>query len=124
MDGIQGDFYPDPPLILPVVESGLSEYLKKIVFLGKPPAKNFKLFATEGATAAMVCLFKSLQINGLLNPGDSIAIVTPIFSPYLGIPALDCFNLKPVYIKSGAKNGWQTLFDGLQIPAPDSPLLT
>lgn len=107
VDGIQGDFYPDPPRILPLVDSGVSEYIKKIVFSGKPPAKKFKLFATEGATAAMVYLFKSLQINGLLNPGDSIAIVTPIFSPYLEIPVLPRFNLKPVYIKSSPKDGWQ-----------------
>jgi aspartate 4-decarboxylase len=107
VDAVQGDHYPEPSMIQPVVEKGVAKYLEKIVFSGRPPKKPFGLFATEGATAAMVYLFKSLQVNKILTPGDKIAIVTPIFSPYLEIPVLARFGLKPVYIATTAKEGWQ-----------------
>ncbi len=107
VDAVQGDHYPEPSRIQPVVEKGVSRYLEKIVFSGNTPKKPFSLFATEGATGSMVYLFKSLQINGILNPGDKIGIVTPIFSPYLEVPVLDRFGLKPVYIATTAENGWQ-----------------
>lgn len=107
VDAVQGDHYPEPSRIQPVVEKGVSRYLEKIVFSGNAPKQPFSLFATEGATGAMVYLFKSLQINGILNPGDKIAIITPIFSPYLEVPVLNRFGLKPVYIQTTAESGWQ-----------------
>jgi aspartate 4-decarboxylase len=55
----------------------------------------------------MVYLFNSLQINKALNPGDHIAIMTPIFSPYLEIPVLREYALVPVYIESSEELGWQ-----------------
>jgi aspartate 4-decarboxylase len=107
VDAVQGDHYPEPSRIQPVVEKGVSRYLEKIVFSGNAPKQPFSLFATEGATGAMVYLFKSLQVNGIMTPGDKIAIVTPIFSPYLEVPVLNRFGLKPVYIETTAESGWQ-----------------
>jgi aspartate 4-decarboxylase len=106
-DGVQGDFYPDPPRIFPVTEAIGMRYLDRVVFSGKPPAGKFNLFATEGATAAMIYIFNSLRENMVLNPGDKVAIVTPVFSPYLELPVLADYGLKPVYIRCSEEMGWQ-----------------
>ncbi|MFH1981866.1 MAG: bifunctional aspartate transaminase/aspartate 4-decarboxylase [Pseudomonadota bacterium] len=106
-DGIQGDFYPDPPRIFPVTEAVVSRYLDRVVFSGKPPKGKFHLFATEGATAAMIYIFNSLRENMVLRPGDTVAIVTPIFSPYLELPLLADYGLKTVYIRGDEAMGWQ-----------------
>ena len=55
----------------------------------------------------MVYLFNSLKINKVLSPGDHIAIMTPVFSPYLEIPVLQEYALVPVYIESKEDLGWQ-----------------
>ncbi|WP_462324716.1 bifunctional aspartate transaminase/aspartate 4-decarboxylase [Desulfoplanes sp.] len=107
VDAIQGDFYPDPPRILPVVEDIVNRYLSKIVFSGHPPKGSFHLFATEGATAAMIYVFNSLKANKVLNPGDKVAIVTPVFSPYLELPVLADYDLKTVYVSGDEEKGWQ-----------------
>jgi aspartate 4-decarboxylase len=106
-DGVQGDFYPDPPRIFPVTEAIGMRYLDRVVFSGKPPEGRFNLFATEGATAAMIYIFNSLRENMVLNPGDKVAIVTPVFSPYLELPVLADYGLKPVYIRCSEEMGWQ-----------------
>lgn len=107
IDAAQGDFYPDPPRILPLTEQVVNAYLAKILYAGKPPAGKFNLFATEGATAAMIYVFGSLKSNGVLRPGDKIAIFTPIFSPYLEIPALKEYSLVQVHLAGDEKAGWQ-----------------
>lgn len=107
VDGIQADFYPDPPRIFPVTEQIVGRYLDRVVFSGAPPQGKFHLFATEGATAAMIYIFNSLKENMILNPGDKVAIVTPIFSPYLELPVLKDYGLEPVYIQGKETMGWQ-----------------
>ncbi len=107
-DAIRGDFYPSPPRIFPQMARVVNEYLTEILCSDtKHAAKNFDLFATEGATAAMVYIFKSLKENMILKEKDSIAIMTPIFSPYLEIPALADYNLVEVYVKGDEDKGWQ-----------------
>lgn len=107
VDGVQGDFYPDPPRIFPVTEKIVRNYLNRVVFSGAPPKGDFHLFATEGATAAMIYIFNSLKENMVLNPGDKVAIVTPVFSPYLELPVLRDYGLDPVYIRGDEETGWQ-----------------
>lgn len=107
VDGIQADFYPDPPRIFPVTEKIVRKYLDRVIFSGNPPQGEFHLFATEGATAAMIYIFNSLKENMVLNPGDKVAIVTPIFSPYLELPILKDYGLEPVYIRGNEDMGWQ-----------------
>ncbi len=58
------------------------------------PPGTFGLYAVEGGTAAMCYIFKSLKANRLLNPGDTIAMVTPIFTPYLEMPHLEDYGLQ------------------------------
>ena len=106
-DAALGDFYPSPPRILPNTEKIVFSYLARIHFREKKkPAGSFQLFATEGATAAMIYVFKSLRENKILEPGDKIGIVTPIFSPYLEIPLLNDYKLKPIYIAGDEAKGW------------------
>ncbi|BAF71835.1 bifunctional aspartate transaminase/aspartate 4-decarboxylase [Sulfurovum sp. NBC37-1] len=107
MDGVQGDFYPDPPRIFPATEKIVRKYLDRVVFSNKPPQGDFHLFVTEGATAAMIYIFNSLRENMVLLPGDKVAIVTPIFSPYLELPVLKDYGLESVYIRGDEKMGWQ-----------------
>jgi len=107
LDGIQGDFYPDPPRIFPVTEKIVRRYLDRVVFSGNPPKGAFHLFATEGATAAMIYIFNSLKENMVLNPGDKVAIVTPIFSPYLELPELRDYELETVYVRCSESREWQ-----------------
>ncbi|MGE4554097.1 MAG: bifunctional aspartate transaminase/aspartate 4-decarboxylase [Desulfovibrionaceae bacterium] len=106
-DGIQGDFYPDPPRIFPVTEAIVNRYLARVVFSNDPPKGKFNLFATEGATAAMIYIFDSLKENMILNPGDKVAIITPVFSPYLELPVLKDYGLEPVLIRGDESMKWQ-----------------
>lgn len=103
-----GCMYPDPPRIQNFVEPVLSEYLDKVIY---KPTKSFKdkikIFPTEGSSAAIIYIFDSLKYNGLLVPGDTIAILTPISSAYLEIPGLQNYNLKQVCISSDEKNNWE-----------------
>lgn len=96
-DAIIGDNYPYPDRMLPHIESIVHDYLlKELCYL--PPSKKFKLFAVEGATAAMCYIFDSLIANELLQAKDKIAIMTPIFTPYLEIPQIPRYDLESIYI--------------------------
>ncbi|NGX33814.1 MAG: Bifunctional aspartate aminotransferase and L-aspartate beta-decarboxylase [Candidatus Anoxychlamydiales bacterium] len=107
-DAAIGDFYPMPPRIFPSVEKISTSYLQKILTPdNKLPAGKFDLFATEGATAAMIYIFNSLKNNKIVNPKDHIAIASPIFSPYLEIPMLSEFKLVEVLIKADEFDSWQ-----------------
>jgi aspartate 4-decarboxylase len=105
-DSALGSFYPSPPRIFPNEEKILNAYLYRI--LGNNHKNQwFDLFATEGATMAMVYIFNTLKINHLLKPKDSIAIITPIFSPYLEIPELEEYQLHQVHIEANENTAWQ-----------------
>jgi aspartate 4-decarboxylase len=103
-----GCFYPDPPRIQNFAEPILAEFLDKTVYKSKRPLKGtVDIFATEGATAAIVYIFNSLKYNGLVVPKDTIGIITPIFSPYLEIPSLRNYNLSQICIQSNGNNNWE-----------------
>lgn len=99
-DGIIGDNYPVPDRMLVHIEQIVHEYLVQEMCYNKPPAGKFNIFAVEGATAAMCYIFDSLIANELLARGDKIALMTPIFTPYLEIPLLPRYNFQVVYIKA------------------------
>jgi aspartate 4-decarboxylase len=71
------------------------------------PAGKFDLYAVEGGTAAMCYLFKSLKANRLLHAGDTIALGTPIFTPYIEMTHLEDYALKVVNIQAPQENRWQ-----------------
>ena len=107
VDAILGDHYPTPDRILENTEKIIQAYLNVTMCDSQPPEGTMDLFATEGGTAAMTYLFNTLKESGLLNPGDKLAIGTPIFSPYLEIPGLNDYELVIVEVKMDENNNWQ-----------------
>lgn len=87
-EAVIGDQYPVPDRILHFTELLVQDYLAQELCDRRPPKGTFDLFATEGGTAGMCYLFDSLQENFLLNQGDNIALLVPVFTPYLEIPEL------------------------------------
>ena len=107
VDSIIGDNYPVPDRMLVHNERIVHEYLQWAM-CGEPrPAGKFDLYAVEGGTAAMCYIFKSLKANRLLNAGDTIALGTPIFTPYLEMPHLEDYDLKIVNIAAPQENRFQ-----------------
>jgi aspartate 4-decarboxylase len=107
VDSIIGDNYPVPDRMLVHNERIVQEYLMWAM-CGKPrPAGKFDLYAVEGGTAAMCYIFKSLKANRLLLPGDTIALGTPIFTPYIEMTHLEDYDLKVVQIKAPQENKFQ-----------------
>ena len=107
VDSIIGDNYPVPDRMLVHNERIVHEYLMWAM-CGEPrPTGKFDLYAVEGGTAAMCYIFKSLKANRLLFPGDTIALGTPIFTPYLEMTHLEDYDLKVVNIGTPQENRFQ-----------------
>jgi aspartate 4-decarboxylase len=107
VDSIIGDNYPVPDRMLVHNERIVHEYLMWAM-CGRPrPSGKFDLYAVEGGTAAMCYIFKSLKANRLLHPGDTIALGTPIFTPYLEMTHLEDYDLKVVHVKAPQENRFQ-----------------
>jgi aspartate 4-decarboxylase len=110
-DAIIGDNYPYPDRMLPCAERIVQRFLAKTMCDGRPPEGKLDLFAVEGGTAAMCYVFKSLMQNRILKHGDTIALGTPIFTPYLELPHLSDFQLRTVPIRQssidGIRHTWQ-----------------
>ncbi|MFZ0849037.1 MAG: bifunctional aspartate transaminase/aspartate 4-decarboxylase [Hyphomicrobiaceae bacterium] len=107
VDSIIGDNYPVPDRMLVHNERIVQEYLMWAMCGDPHPAGKFDLYAVEGGTAAMCYIFKSLKANRLLHPGDTIALGTPIFTPYLEMTHLEDYDLKVVHIKAPQENRFQ-----------------
>jgi aspartate 4-decarboxylase len=88
-------------------EQVVHEYLMQAMCGMPRPPGRFDLFATEGGTAAICYIFRSLKANRLLQPGDRIALGTPIFTPYLEIPQLEDYGLEPICVDAPQENGFQ-----------------
>ena len=111
-DAIIGDNYPFPDRILIHIEQIVHDYLVQEMCYNKPPVGRFKIFAVEGATAAMCYIFDTLKANMLLNPKDKIALMVPIFTPYLEIPRIPRYDLEIIPIiasevTNDATHTWQ-----------------
>src|SRR5262245_11607534 len=108
-DAVIGDNYPEPDRILSHTERVVQRYLAKTMCDDRPPAGTLDLFAVEGGTAAMCYVFGSLRENRLLHAGDTIALGTPIFTPYIELPRLEDFGFETVEIaQSRMGNGHHT----------------
>ena len=97
-DGIIGDNYPVPDRMLVHIEKLVNKYLLKELCGDSKFNSKFDVFGVEGGTAAMCYIFDSLEKNHLLNKGDKIALMTPIFTPYLEIPHLPHYSFDVVNI--------------------------
>ena len=107
VDSIIGDNYPVPDRMLVHNERVTHEYLMWAMCGDPKPAGKFDLYAVEGGTAAMCYLFKSLKANRLLHPGDTIALGTPIFTPYIEMTHLEDYALNVVNIAAPQENRFQ-----------------
>lgn len=115
-----GCFYPSPPRIQPHLALVAKEFLHRLVLAdrgkddaGLPGLKlkpdDFDAFATEGAAAGILYVFNTLKENFILNPGDHIALITPIFSPYLEMPTMvdpGGYGLKIVKLEGDPNNNF------------------
>ncbi len=105
-EGIIGCEYPVPDRILKNTQEICRRYLVQEMDGGEEPvaadgtSAPYDLFATEGGTAAMCYLFYSLKANYLVNPGDTVALMTPIFTPYIDIAGLNDFHFDVVNINA------------------------
>lgn len=109
-----GCFYPVPPQIQPHLSLVAQEFLYDLVMAAavgnEPGAKmkpdDFECFATEGAAAGILYVFNTLKENYMLLPKDKIALITPIFSPYLEMPRLSDYDLEIVELKCNPDNNY------------------
>jgi aspartate 4-decarboxylase len=99
-DSVIGDNYPVPDRMLVHCEKVVHDYLVKEMCGGRPPRGQWDLFAVEGGTAAMCYIFDSLLQNGLLEKGDRIALMVPIFTPYIEMAHLERFSFETVRIEA------------------------
>lgn len=111
-DAAIGDNYPVPDRMLVHCERIVEEFLAKEMCDGRPPPGKLDIFAVEGGTAAMTYIFHSLIVNKVLRKGDTIALGSPIFTPYLEIPHLAEYNFKIVSLEQSemtpqGRHAWQ-----------------
>jgi len=100
-DSVLGDNYPVPPRMLVHAEQVVRSYLQEELMDGKPPMDaRLDLFATEGGAGAMGYIFDSLVRNGILHKGDRIALMVPVFTPYIEIPRLEDYQFEVVTIEA------------------------
>jgi aspartate 4-decarboxylase len=107
VDSLIADNYPVPDRMLVHNEQVVHAYLMWAMCGNQPPPGRFDLFATEGGTAAICYVFTSLMANKILRLGDTIALGTPIFSPYIEIPALSDYSFKVVEVMATQENLYQ-----------------
>jgi aspartate 4-decarboxylase len=107
VDSIIGDHYPVPDRMLVHNEQVVHEYLQWAMCGTPRPKGTFKLYAVEGGTAAMCYIFKSLKSNRIINPGDTIALGVPIFTPYLEMAHLEDYDLKFVEVHAKQEERFQ-----------------
>jgi aspartate 4-decarboxylase len=113
-DSIIGDHYPVPDRSLVHNEAITHEYLLWAMCAGHRPNVKFDLYPVEGGTAAMCYIFKALKNQRLLNAGDTIALGTPIFTPYLEMPHLEDYNLKQIHVSAEREDLFQLTDEDLK----------
>lgn len=102
-----GCFYPNPSRIQNFAEPVLTKFLQEIVYRPNKVFGRVSLMPTEGVASAVVNILNSLKYNNVVVPGDTIAVMTPVFSQYLDIPLLENYSLKQVCIKADFENNWE-----------------
>jgi aspartate 4-decarboxylase len=116
-DSIIGDNYPVPDRALYHNEIITHEFLMWAMCVGHRPQATFDLYPVEGGTAAMCYIFKALKNQRLLNAGDTIALGTPIFTPYLEMPELEDYGLHVVRMSAEQEDKFQFTDEDLEVLA-------
>jgi aspartate 4-decarboxylase len=106
-EGILASNYPVPDRMLKLSEVIVGQYLHREMIGKHPFIGEFDIFATEGGTAAMTYIFNTMRENHLIAPGDTIALGSPIFTPYIEIPRLNDYRLNVIDLDADVANGWQ-----------------
>ena len=106
-EGILASNYPVPDRMLKLSEVIVAQYLRQEMIGKHPFVGDFDVFATEGGTAAMTYIFNTMRENHLIKPGDTIALGSPIFTPYIEIPRLNDYQLNVVNLDADVELGWQ-----------------
>ncbi len=106
-EGILASNYPVPDRMLKLSEVIVGQYLRREMIGKHPFVGDFDIFAVEGGTAAMTYIFNTMRENFLIKEGDTIALGTPIFTPYIEIPRLNDYKLNVVNLEATVENGWQ-----------------
>jgi aspartate 4-decarboxylase len=106
-EGILASNYPVPDRMLKLSEVNVGQYLRREMIGAYPFIGEFDVFAVEGGTAAMTYIFNTMRENHLIKAGDTIALGTPIFTPYIEIPRLNDYQLNVVNLDADVANGWQ-----------------
>ena len=114
VDGVLGDHYPLPVRMLQHAHTLVRAHLVDELFGGDAEAGDLELFAVEGASAGMTYLFQSLVHARLLEPGDTIALGVPIFTPYLELPQLPEYRFRTVEIGQDEGSGWRYPAEALE----------
>ena len=112
VDGIIGDNYPNPDRMLVRTEQVVHDFFIKELCGEDISNGPFDLFAVEGATAAMCYIFETLFKNHLLPKGSKIAVMVPIFPPYIEIPELpskayELVKIEATGIDNEGQHTWQ-----------------
>jgi aspartate 4-decarboxylase len=106
-EGILASNYPVPDRMLRLSEVIVGQYLRREMIGEHPFIGEFDIFAVEGGTAAMTYIFNTMRENHLIKAGDTIALGTPIFTPYIEIPRLNDYRMNVVNLEADVANGWQ-----------------
>jgi aspartate 4-decarboxylase len=106
-EGILASNYPVPGRMLRLSEVIVAQFLRHEMIGKYPFIGEFDVFATEGGTAAMTYIFNTMRENHLIKPGDTIALGSPIFTPYIEIPHLNDYQLNVVNLNADVERGWQ-----------------
>lgn len=106
-DAVAGGHYPTPVRMLPHAETMVEAYLRQVVCGGASLPGRFRLFATEGATAGICYLLRSLRANRILVPGDAIALGCPVFTPYIELTGLAEYGLRVTHVQARAEDRFQ-----------------
>ncbi len=107
VDAVAGDHYPVPVRMLPHAETIVEAYVRRVVCGTTRLPGRFRLFATEGATAGICYLLRSLRANRILLPGDTIALGCPLFTPYLELAGLEDYGLRTVHVQARPEDRFQ-----------------
>lgn len=104
-EGIVGCQYPQPVRMLPYCEMVVRAFLLQELRASKiAMSDKFKLFATEGGTAAICYILDSLVGNGLLRRGDRIAVGVPVLTSYVELLQLDKYGFEVIYIHASGRD--------------------
>ncbi|MBU9194403.1 bifunctional aspartate transaminase/aspartate 4-decarboxylase [Burkholderia gladioli] len=106
-EGILGANYPVPDRMLTLSERIVGQYLRREMIGKHPFVGEFDVFAVEGGTAAMTYIFNTMRENRLIQPGDTIALGMPIFTPYIEIPKLNDYQMNVVNLNASVESNWQ-----------------